>query len=496
MALPAKLACFDPHFTWVRCCAPPFGPFGNVNCWSEGYDYDTCCKLTFSNQNDADIPYLFTEILRAEFRPPGKNYSLDLQLHQRAAQLGTPASSLMDRFGSSWPAGLLWTGSYQLLRWYECSADLSRSMWSRREYIEFGAGIGASGIAAAFNGAFVTLVDAFVTEELLQNLQVNLPSALRSRVAICQMNWTQPLQRNLVQLQRCVAPRVPRLKELKFDLIGCGTSIYGQSHMMPLIHAISKPRTRVFIAPSVSFQRFMARWGRPTSRYFQKLVVRKDLGLTTVHRHSSSFSDKTPTVELRLVVADSFGAWSHACAVAKFLRLAGRSSQVPELAIGPQRVGRTVMETWATAQDLKAFPGQVRSDAPQAIIEQVQAAARDDVPLQILVLSPSFALAAALREAPWIAQKAQITAMGGSLWHGTNGTGPPLAEWSVKADVASSLEVYPHVSRLCPLDVAGTAQIDGAEFQELLNCQGQVPVVKALLEMLPSRTFGDCYFIS
>ena len=34
------------------------------------------------------------------------------------------------------------------------------------------AGIGASGIAAAFNGAFVTLVDAFVTEELLQNLQV------------------------------------------------------------------------------------------------------------------------------------------------------------------------------------------------------------------------------------------------------------------------------------------------------------------------------------
>ncbi|CAK9008555.1 IU_nuc_hydro domain-containing protein [Durusdinium trenchii] len=214
-----------------------------------------------------------------------------------------------------------------------------------------------------------------------------------------------------------------------------------------------------------------------------RVVLDTDLGDDIDDTWALSALLQTPTVELRLVVADSFGAWSHACAVAKFLRLAGRSSQVPELAIGPQRVGRTVMETWATAQDLKAFPGQVRSDAPQAIIEQVQAAARDDVPLQILVLSPSFALAAALREAPWIAQKAQITAMGGSLWHGTNGTGPPLAEWSVKADVASSLEVYPHVSRLCPLDVAGTAQIDGAEFQELLNCQGQVPVVKALLEM-------------
>lgn len=32
-------------------------------------------------------------------------------------------------------------------------------------------GVGASSIAAAFNGAFVTLVDAFVTIELLDNLE-------------------------------------------------------------------------------------------------------------------------------------------------------------------------------------------------------------------------------------------------------------------------------------------------------------------------------------
>ena len=37
-------------------------------------------------------------------------------------------------------------------------------------------------------------------------------------------------------------------------------------------------------------------------------------------------------------------------------------------------------------------------------------------------------------------------------------------------DLPSSRTVYPHVSTLGPLDVAGAAQIDGLYFQELLQC--------------------------
>lgn len=59
---------------------------------------------------------------------------------------------------------------------------------------------------------------------------------------------------------------------------------------------------------------------------------------------------------------------------------------------------------------------------------------KDKVPLHLLVLSPAFAVAAALRQAPWISNHTQITAMGGSLWHGINGTGPPVAEWNVRAE--------------------------------------------------------------
>ena len=37
-------------------------------------------------------------------------------------------------------------------------------------------------------------------------------------------------------------------------------------------------------------------------------------------------------------------------------------------------------------------------------------------------------------------------------------------------DMPSSRVVYPHVTTLCPLDVAGAAQIDGAQYQQLLHC--------------------------
>eukprot|EP00434_Breviolum_minutum_P014395 symbB.v1.2.012692.t1/scaffold880.1/size155533/14 len=305
MATLTKLACFSEQFSWLTCCSSTFGPTGNFRCWDEvqGYSYATCCILASWNQHDANIPYFFAPTLRVELHPVGRNDSLELMLHQRSA-LGQSAADLVTTHGKGWTSGLLWTGSYQLLRWYECLADLPPSMWLQRKYIEFGGGVGASSIAAAFNGAFVTLVDAFVTIELLDNLEVNLPADVRARVQVCQMNWTQPLKDNLAQLETCMAAPNPLEREVKFDLIGVGTAIYSPSYMMPLIHSISKPSTRVFVAPSVSMKLYMdsqlhcilgwnslskavvaqERWGRHTSRYFEQMLVRSDMGLTEVHR--------------------------------------------------------------------------------------------------------------------------------------------------------------------------------------------------------------------
>ncbi|CAJ1335717.1 unnamed protein product [Effrenium voratum] len=276
----AKVACFDRYFTWNWCCPANFGPQGNARCWNGEFNYDFCCKLAAWNQHDADIPYLFSTSLRVEFQL--QNSSTDLVLQQHAMP-GRSASDMVQALGQHWAAGFLWTGSYQLLRWFECDADLQTS-WARREYIEFGGGVGASSIAAALKGAQVTVVDAFVSRTLLQNLQENLPPALWPRIAICQMNWTKALPQNLAHLRACLRQSRARPPELKFDLIACGTSLYGAGYLVPLMKAISKPRTRVLLAPSVSLPKYMELWGRITARYFERTTVRSDVGLTSVHR--------------------------------------------------------------------------------------------------------------------------------------------------------------------------------------------------------------------
>ncbi|CAE7495527.1 unnamed protein product, partial [Symbiodinium pilosum] len=87
------------------------------------------------------------------------------------------------------------------------------------------------------------------------------------------------------QLKECMKTRHrSELSELKFDLIASGTSIYSAGYLLPLMHAISKPSTRVLLAPSVSQKKFADRWGRFVRRYFQHATVYPDDFLTSVHR--------------------------------------------------------------------------------------------------------------------------------------------------------------------------------------------------------------------
>lgn len=191
-----------------------------------------------------------------------------------------------------------------------------------------------------------------------------------------------------------------------------------------------------------------------------------------------------PRVDLRLVVTDSYSSVQRAEVLAKFLSMAGRLKDIPAIAIGPNTTGKAlVMENWAGPGDLAQFPGTIHHSAADAIIREVSLAAQARVPVVLLVLSPCAAVAEALQRAPWLSQVASIHAMGGSIWHGNNGTGGPIAEWNVRADVASSRKLYAHLNVTAPLDVAGLAQIDGLQFKRLLQCQEYVPTVHALLQM-------------
>jgi len=125
----------------------------------------------------------------------------------------------------------------------------------------------------------------------------------------------------------------------------------------------------------------------------------------------------------------------------------------------------------------------VSHDAVGAIIKEIELAANVNETLSIVVLSPCRAVAAAVRDAPWIVKHARIVSMGGSLRHGYNGTGLPIAEWNIQADVLSAQAVYTAAWPIidAPLDTAGAAQITGAAYQRLLKCSS--PLLSALLSM-------------
>ncbi|CAE7452475.1 unnamed protein product [Symbiodinium natans] len=215
-----------------------------------------------------------------------------------------------------------------------------------------------------------------------------------------------------------------------------------------------------------------------------RVILDTDIGDDIDDAWALSALLQDPRVDLRLVVTDSYSSLHRAQVLAKFLDLAGRLNDVPAIALGPNTTGKPlIMEGWASPKDLAKFPGTIHDSAADAIIEEVTQAVQDQAPISLLVLSPCPAVAHALQRAPWLSRVASIHAMGGSIWHGNNGTGLPVPEWNVRADVASSRVLYAHLNVTAPLDVAGLAQIDGPAFGKLLQCQGHVPVVRALLHM-------------
>eukprot|EP00931_Biecheleriopsis_adriatica_P003694 TRINITY_DN10546_c0_g1_i1.p1 TRINITY_DN10546_c0_g1~~TRINITY_DN10546_c0_g1_i1.p1 ORF type:complete len:361 (-),score=63.25 TRINITY_DN10546_c0_g1_i1:25-1107(-) len=313
-----RWTCFDGFsdvYTWDNCCNTLWGPEGNQRCWFGDYTFYACCMLAVMNDHDADLPYMHTKVLNVVVGSPEAAEWVELELHQNT-DLWQTEDELQERAADlRWTAGFLWTGGYQLLRWFECHADLPRSQWLRKFYIEFGAGIGASSVLAALNGAYVTIVDAVIDWPLRKNIETNLPAAAQRSIVFCQLNWTQPLEQSLMQLRTCSGR-----EEVKYDLIASGTSLYQPDHLFPLWHALSKATTRVLLTPGVSEKEYQHRWGNISQRYFRRASVRQDAGLTARHR-----SGWTPFCNLSLGCPLLELSMPRAASTRPFIDAAGRS---------------------------------------------------------------------------------------------------------------------------------------------------------------------------
>lgn len=187
---------------------------------------------------------------------------------------------------------------------------------------------------------------------------------------------------------------------------------------------------------------------------------------------------RSPELDLKLVTTTYGKAEYRAKLIAKVLTIAGRTDVPVGLGAGG-RGGSGGQEAWTTDYDLKSYPGTVREDGVQAMIDAVNSS---PVPVTLISIGPSTTIAEALRRDPGMAAKVNFVGMQGSVHKGYEG-GPACAEWNIKADIPAarvSLLAPWRTMTITPLDTCGLVRLTGRRFAFVRDCPN--PLVRALLE--------------
>lgn len=182
---------------------------------------------------------------------------------------------------------------------------------------------------------------------------------------------------------------------------------------------------------------------------------------------------KSPELDLKLVVGDYGRAPYRARLLARFLERAGRSD-VPVgvgLDIEPRGEGRQA--AWAKDYDLKKYPGKVRADGVQALIDTIM---QSKQPVTLIGIGPMPNIAEALKREPRIARHARFVGMQGSVRVGYDGKRTPAPEWNVKADAKACQAAFtaPWNITITPLDTCGLVTLTGEKYRRIRDSQDHI----------------------
>ena len=189
---------------------------------------------------------------------------------------------------------------------------------------------------------------------------------------------------------------------------------------------------------------------------------------------------KSPELDLKLVVGDQGRPLYRACLFAKMLETAGRTDVPVGVGVdvkGKENSGR--QSAWLEGYDLKSYPGEVRIDGVQAIIDTIM---ESPEPITVIAVGPVPNIALALEREPRIAQKAKFVGMHGSVYKGYGGSAKISAEYNVRADAMACQKVFtaPWDMTITPLDTCGLVHLKGAKYQRVF--QSKEPVARALIQ--------------
>lgn len=196
---------------------------------------------------------------------------------------------------------------------------------------------------------------------------------------------------------------------------------------------------------------------------------------------------KSPELKLEFALSATGDVHYRAKIIAKMLETAGSADTVvgigDRVETGSERLSPILHKrqaAWVEDYRLENYPGPLREDGVEALVEQIM---RTEETPKLVCIGPLSNIRRALALEPRIAPKCDFIGMHGSVRLGYYGSPTPSREYNVLFDPIATREVFsaPWKSALItPLDTCGYITLFGPDYQRLLA--GKDPVGKAVVE--------------
>lgn len=187
-----------------------------------------------------------------------------------------------------------------------------------------------------------------------------------------------------------------------------------------------------------------------------------------------------PELDPRLIVTTSGDTLYRAHLTAKFLQVAGRTEIPIAAGLNDPHGGMKFQAPWLEGFNVAAYPGQIRQDGAQAMVELIMASPE---PVTVISIGVATNVARALELEPRIAARSRFVGMHGSIHLGYGGQPGAVPEANVRYDVPALRQVFaaPWLEKvITPLDTCGLVVLAGARYQQVYHSPN--PVLQALIE--------------
>ena len=193
---------------------------------------------------------------------------------------------------------------------------------------------------------------------------------------------------------------------------------------------------------------------------------------------------KNPRFDVKLVTTTSFNAEERARLAAKLLTIAGRTD-IP-IGLGDPKVtfpkGGS-QSAWLGNYKLSDYKGKIYKDGVKAMIDTVN---NSPVPVTIISVGPLQTLGEAVKRAPGMAPKANVSLMNGNInARRDKTTGQIIPEGNTRNAIPEAQRVYAAPWRsivIAPLDTAGWGL--ETRYKEVCDAGARDPLIKALRECM------------